>query len=244
MSSQPLLKVEGLSRRFGGLLALNEVSFEVPAGTALGIIGPNGSGKSTLFENISGAQRPSGGRVWFKGQDVTSLQAHERCELGIARTFQLVETFGQMSVFENVLVAAMLRLQASDARDQTQQLLERLGLAQRSARPAGELSASELRRLDVARALATSPSLLLLDEPLAGLTDEEIARTLDTLRELGDGGLTIIMIEHRLEAMFGFVTHALALNAGRVLASGTAAEVQGNAAVIDAYLGTGAAEDA
>jgi branched-chain amino acid transport system ATP-binding protein len=242
--SEPILRVDGLSKRFGGLLALDNVSFTVQAGTALGIIGPNGSGKSTLFENISGGQRPSGGSVWFQGRNVTRLQAHDRCALGIARTFQLVETFGQMSVFDNVVVAAMLRRGKGAAHDYTSELLSKLGLARRSDQPAGELSASELRRLDVARALATEPSLLLLDEPLAGLGDDEIERTFEMLRELRAGGLTVVIIEHRLEALFGFVSHAVALDAGRVIAAGTADEVQADPGVIEAYLGTGSAVDA
>ena len=232
-----ILSIEAIGRRFGGLQALNDVSFEVPAGIAMGIIGPNGSGKTTLFEVISGAQQPSAGRVYFRGEDVTKRNAHERCALGIARTFQMVETLAQMSVLENVLVAAMLRHRGRAARSRAQALLERLGLAQRAASPAKELSASELRRLDVARALATEPTLLLLDEPLAGLTEEEIGRSFDTLRELRNGGLTIIMIEHRLEPMFGFVSQVIALDAGEVIARGTPQEVQANERVVAAYLG-------
>jgi branched-chain amino acid transport system ATP-binding protein len=233
-----ILQVEGVGRRFGGLQALQNVSFSVPAGTTLGIIGPNGSGKSTLFEVISGAQQPNAGRVRFNGQDVTRRSAHERCALGIGRTFQMVETLAQMSVLENVLVAAMLRHSGRAARKRAQELLERLGLAARADSQARELSASELRRLDVARALATDPSLLLLDEPLAGLTDEEIKRSFATLRELRDAGLTIVMIEHRLEAMFGFVSQVIALDAGEVIAAGSPEEVQANERVIASYLGT------
>ena len=234
----PILRVEGIGRRFGGLQALNRVSFEVPRGVAMGIIGPNGSGKTTLFEIISGAQQPSAGRVYFMGEDVTRRSAHERCARGIGRTFQLVETLGHMTVLENVLVAAMLRHRGQAARSRAQALLERLGLAGRARSPAKELSASELRRLDVARALATEPALLLLDEPLAGLTEEEIRRSFDLLRELRAGGLTILMIEHRLEAMFGFVSQVVALDAGEVIAQGAPLEVQQNERVIASYLGT------
>src|SRR5437868_14453021 len=147
----PILSIQAIGRRFGGLQALNDVSFEVPAGIAMGIIGPNGSGKTTLFEIISGAQQPSSGRVHFRGDDVTKRSAHERCALGIGRTFQLVETLAQMSVLENVLVAAMLRHRGQAARSRAHALLDRLGLARRAESPAKELSASELRRLDVAR---------------------------------------------------------------------------------------------
>jgi branched-chain amino acid transport system ATP-binding protein len=239
-----ILRVESVGRRFGGLQALQNISFSVPAGIAMGIIGPNGSGKTTLFETISGAQQPSAGRVYFKEQDVTRRSAHERCALGIARTFQMVETLAQMSVFENVLVAAMLRHGGRAARVRAHELLERLGLAQRAGSLAKELSASELRRLDVARALATDPSLLLLDEPLAGLTDEEIKTSFATLHELRDAGLTIVMIEHRLEPMFGFVSQVIALDAGEVIATGTPAEVQVNERVIASYLGTQVDADA
>lgn len=239
-----ILRVEDVGRRFGGLQALQNVTFAVPTGASMGIIGPNGSGKTTLFEIISGAQQPSVGRIHFGGRDVTRRSAHERCARGIARTFQIVETLGQMSVFENVFVAAMLRHGGRDARRRALELLDQLGLADRAYSLAGELSASELRRLDVARALATDPSLLLLDEPLAGLTDVEITRTFDTLRELRDAGLTIVMIEHRLEAMFGFVTEIIALDAGELIAAGSPEQVQANERVIASYLGTNTASDA
>jgi branched-chain amino acid transport system ATP-binding protein len=239
-----ILRVEGVSRRFGGLQALHDVSFSVPPGASMGIIGPNGSGKTTLFEIVSGAQRPSTGRVHFKGEEITPRAAHERCALGIGRTFQMVETLTQMSVFENVLVAAMLRHNGRDARHRALELLDRLGLADRAYREARELSASELRRLDMARALATDPSLLLLDEPLAGLTDEEITRSFATLRELHDGGLTIIMIEHRLEPMFGFVSQVIALDAGEVIATGSPEEVQVDERVVASYLGVEVDADA
>jgi branched-chain amino acid transport system ATP-binding protein len=242
--SAEILRVEDVERRFGGLLALNHVSFSVPAGIAMGIIGPNGSGKTTLFEIISGAQRPTAGRVYFKGEEVTGLLAHKRCALGIGRTFQMVETLAQMTVLENVLVAAMLRHSASAARRRGLELLERLGLAARADSRARELSASELRRLDMARALATDPSLLLLDEPLAGLTDEEMRTSFATLRELRDSGLTIVMIEHRLEPMFGFVSQVVALDAGEVIAAGVPEEVQANERVVASYLGTEIDSDA
>ena len=238
-----ILRIEGVGRRFGGLQALNDVSFSVPAGIAMGIIGPNGSGKTTLFEIVSGAQQPTSGRVYFRDQDVTRLSAHERCALGIARTFQMVETLSQMSVFENVLVGAMLRHSGMAARRRVDELLERQGLADRAHRTAAELSASELRRLDVARALATDPSLLLLDEPLAGLSDEEIGRTFATLRELRSAGLTIVMVEHRLEAMFGFVSQVAALDVGELIATGLPEEVQANERVVASYLGTEASDD-
>ena len=239
-----ILRVAGVARRFGGLQALREVSFSVPAGTAMGIIGPNGSGKTTLFEIISGAQQPSAGRVDFNGADVTQLSAHERCALGIGRTFQLVETLAQMTVLENVLVGAMLRRSGRAARNHAEQLLEKLGLNHRARSQAKELSASELRRLDMARALATEPSLLLLDEPLAGLTEDEIGRSFATLTALRDAGLTIVMIEHRLEAMFGFVSQVIALDAGEVIATGTPAQVQVNERVLASYIGTQAEADA
>jgi len=232
-----ILHVDGVGRRFGGLQALNDVSFAVPPGAAIGIIGPNGSGKTTLFEIISGAQRPSVGRVYFKGEDVTRRPAHDRCALGIGRTFQMIETLAQMTAFENVLVAAMLRHDGRTARCRALGLLEQMGLAAHADRHARELSASELRRLDVTRALATDPALLLLDEPLAGLSDEEIANGLAILKGLNEAGLTIIMIEHRLEAMFGLVSQVIALDAGEVIAAGPPAAVQANERVLASYLG-------
>jgi branched-chain amino acid transport system ATP-binding protein len=232
-----ILEVERVSRRFGGIEALRNVSFSVPTGTSMGIIGPNGSGKSTLFEIISGGLQPSTGQVVFKGEKITWRPAHARCAMGIGRTFQMVETFAHTSVLENIVVAAMLHRSARQSRLRAFELLDRVGLAKHAYRETRELSASELRRLDVARALATDPSLLLLDEPLAGLTDAEIANSFALLRELRDAGMTIIMIEHRLEPMFGFVAEVLALDAGEVIAKGRPEEVQGNERVISSYLG-------
>ncbi len=236
--SEPLLHVEDVDRRFGGLCALKGVSFAVPAGSVTGIIGPNGSGKSTLFEIIAGAQRPTSGSVHFRGKDVTRLAAHQRCALGIGRTFQMVETLGSMTVLENVQVAALVRHKGEKARLRAMELLGRFGLAGNSDRAAQELNASELRRLDVARALATDPSLLLLDEPLAGLTQEEMRLIFANLSEFLRAGLTVIMIEHRLEAMFGFVSRVIALAAGEVIGTGTPQEIQRNERVIAAYLGS------
>ncbi len=236
--SEPVLRIQDVDRRFGGLLALKRISFNVPAGSVTGIIGPNGSGKSTLFEIIAGAQRPTKGCIYFNGKDVTRLAANQRCALGIGRTFQMVETLGSMTVLENVQVAALVRYKGNEAREHAMELLARFGLAENSGRIARELNASELRRLDVARALATRPSLLLLDEPLAGLAHAEINLILAVLSEFLSEGLTVIMIEHRLEAMFAFVSRVIALAAGEVIGTGSPQEIQRNEHVIAAYLGS------
>jgi branched-chain amino acid transport system ATP-binding protein len=235
--NEPLLCVKDVDRRFGGLHALKGVSFAVAPGSVTGIIGPNGSGKSTLFEIIAGAQRPTRGSIHFAGNDVTRLAAHQRCALGLGRTFQMVETLGSMTVLENVQVAALVRHKGETARLRAMELLERFGLTAKSDRAARELNASELRRLDVARALATEPSLLLLDEPLAGLTQDEMRRVFANLADFVKKGLTVIMVEHRLEAMFGFVSRVIALAAGEVIGTGTPQEIQRNERVIAAYLG-------
>jgi branched-chain amino acid transport system ATP-binding protein len=234
----PLLQVQDVSRRFGGLAAVSEVTFEVGRGEIVGLIGPNGAGKSTLFNLIAGALPPSSGRIVFEGEDVTGLAAPDRCRRGIARTFQVVKSFDSMSVLDNVVVGALVRYpHAGQARAKAAEVLDFAGLAARAGSPAGDLTPPEKRRLEVARALATEPKLLLLDEVMTGLTPAEAQRGVELVRKVRDTGVTVLMVEHVMEIVMPLVDRALVLHLGRELARGKPAEVAANQDVIAAYLG-------
>jgi branched-chain amino acid transport system ATP-binding protein len=195
--SPPLLEVRNVTRRFGGLVANSNVSLEVAKGEILGLIGPNGAGKSTLFNMIAGLYPPSEGQILFGGEDVTKLGAPQRCALGIARTFQVVRSFDSMSVIENVIVGSLMRSSsAAEARRDARRVLELAGLVRRAEAPAIELTPPEKRRLEIARALATAPKLLLLDEALTGLTPAEARDGVELVRRIREEGVTIIMVEH------------------------------------------------
>jgi branched-chain amino acid transport system ATP-binding protein len=234
----PLLSVERVSRRFGGLVANQDVSMQVAPGEIVGLIGPNGAGKSTLFNLIAGALPPSEGRIVFDGADVTGLPAPARCARGIARTFQVVKSFDSMSVVDNVIVGALVRRPiAAAARAKAYEVLEFAGLAARAGALASELTPPEKRRLEVARALATEPKLLLLDEVMTGLTPAEAQRGVELVRKVRDTGVTILMVEHVMEIVMPLVDRAVVLDLGRVLAQGRPAEVASDPKVIAAYLG-------
>ena len=238
MTGTPLLQVQNVSRRFGGLVAVGDVTLEVGRGEILGLIGPNGAGKSTLFGLIAGALLPSAGRILFDGHDVTDLPAPERCRRGIARTYQVVKSFDSMSVLDNVVVGALVRYpKASQARAKALDVIEFAGLSGRATAPAGDLTPPEKRRLEVARAIATEPKLLLLDEVMTGLTPAEAARGVELVRRVRDTGVTVLMVEHVMEIVMPLVDRAFVLHLGRELAHGSAQEVARNEAVISAYLG-------
>ena len=234
----PLLEVRGATRRFGGLVAVNDVSLTVGRGEIVGLIGPNGAGKSTLFGLIAGALPPTSGTVHFDGADVTALAAPERCRRGIGRTFQVVKSFDSMSVVDNVVVGALVRHpHANRARDKAYEVLDFAGLSARAGAPAGELTPPEKRRLEVARALATEPKLLLLDEVMTGLTPAEAQRGVELVRKVRDLGVTVLMVEHVMEIVMPLVDRAFVMHLGRELAHGSPREVASNEAVISAYLG-------
>lgn len=238
MTGTPLLQVQNVSRRFGGLVAVGDVTLEVGRGEILGLIGPNGAGKSTLFGLIAGALPPSSGRILFDGHDVTGLPAPERCRRGIARTYQVVKSFDSMSVLDNVVVGALVRYpKAARARAKALDVIEFAGLSHRATAPAGDLTPPEKRRLEVARAIATEPKLLLLDEVMTGLTPAEAARGVELVRRVRDTGVTVLMVEHVMEIVMPLVDRAFVLHLGRELAHGSAQEVARNEAVISAYLG-------
>ena len=235
----PLLRAEAVTRRFGGLVAVTDVTLEVRRGEILGLIGPNGAGKSTLFNLVAGAVPPSAGRIMFEGRDVTRLSAPERCATGIARTFQVPRSFDSMNVVENVLVGALVRhAHAAAARRRALDTLDFVGLADRAERRAGELTPPEKRRLEVARALATEPRLLLLDEVLTGLTPGEARRGVELVRRIRERGVTVVMVEHVMEVVMPLVDRAVVLHLGRLLAEGPPAAVVRDDAVIEAYLGS------
>jgi branched-chain amino acid transport system ATP-binding protein len=236
--SPPLLQIQNVSRRFGGLVAVGDVSLEVGRGEIVGLIGPNGAGKSTLFNLIAGAIPPSAGAILFDGQDITGLSAPERCRRGIARTFQVVKSFDSMSVVDNVIVGALVRsANARAARAKANEVLEFAGLSSRAATAAGDLTPPEKRRLEVARALATEPKLLLLDEVLTGLTPFEAQRGVELIRRVRETGVTVLMVEHVMEVVMPLVDRAFVLHLGRELAHGKPTEVVRNEAVLAAYLG-------
>jgi branched-chain amino acid transport system ATP-binding protein len=243
----PLLSLSGVSRSFGALKAVDDVSLEVPAGARHALIGPNGAGKSTLFRLVTGAMRVSSGTVALAGEDVTRLSEPQRARRGISQTLQHSSLFLSQTAEQNVLLAAQRqhrsrhslvpRRQAA-ARDRARGLLADVGLAGRAATPVAALSHGERRQLEVAVALACEPTLLLLDEPAAGMSPAESARLVGLLRALPDS-VTLVIVEHDLDVVFALATAMTVLHLGRVLLTGSPDEVRASAAVQEAYLGTG-----
>jgi branched-chain amino acid transport system ATP-binding protein len=233
-----VLALEQVTKRFGGLTAVRDVSLEVHPGDLLGIIGPNGAGKTTLFHVISGYYRPEQGRVLFEGRDVTGLPAHAIARLGLTRTFQVVKPFGSLSVEDNVMIGALARLASTrEARTAAGQVIETCGLGPHARVAARALPLALRKRLEVARALATRPRLLLLDEVMAGLNPTELAGMVDLVRRLHGDGLTVIVIEHVMAAMMRLARRIVMLHHGEKLAEGTPQEITSDRRVVDAYLG-------
>lgn len=236
-----MLQVQSISKQFGGLLALNNVSFEIQEGEVVGLIGPNGSGKSTAFNVITGNLPASSGSIIFEGEDITDLAAHQVARLGIARTFQLVRPFLHLTVLENVVAGCMFGHAAMSSRKEALpragQILEQVGLAEKAEVRARDLTVIERKWLEVARALASDPKLLLLDEFMAGLTPSEIPQAVDLIKELNEAGITIVVVEHIIKAITSACERVIVLSAGTKLAEGTAQEVVANPEVIEAYLG-------
>jgi branched-chain amino acid transport system ATP-binding protein len=233
-----LLETEALTVRFGGILANADISIGVKEGEILGLIGPNGAGKSTLFNLVAGTYRPTSGRIRFEGHDITRLPPAVRCKLGIARTFQVVKSFETMSVLENVVVGALVRFTSTrTARAEAYRVLDVTGLTRRAEANARDLTPPEKRRLEVARALATQPKLLLLDEVLTGLTPAEAQKGVELVRKIRDLGVTVVMVEHVMEVVMPLVDRAIVLDLGRVLVEGAPQAVVREPKVIQAYLG-------
>jgi len=234
-----LLKVDGVSKRFRGLLAVDQVSFGVPEGSIFAVIGPNGAGKTTLFNVIAGVFAPDGGTVDFAGERIDGLQPDRICRRGIGRTFQLVRPFPALSVEDNVIVGALLhRRHAADARVRAHEVLRRLDLYDKRAQTASALTLPDRKRLEVARALATDPKLLLLDEVMAGLRPTETDRMVEILKDLNrEAGMTILLIEHVMRAVMALASRILVLHHGAAIAEGPPEQVVRDQAVIDSYLG-------
>ena len=233
-----MLTLESVTKRFGGLTAVRAVSLEVRRGDLLGIIGPNGAGKTTLFNVIAGYYRPEEGRIVFEGRDVTGLPAHAISRLGLTRTFQIVKPFGNLSVADNVMIGALTRLpRVRDARVEAEGVIALCGLGPHAAARARALPIGLRKRLEVARALATRPRLLLLDEVMAGLNPSELTGIIDLVRRVHAEGVTLIVIEHVMAAMMRLAQRIVMLHHGEKIAEGTPAEIAHDRRVIDAYLG-------
>jgi branched-chain amino acid transport system ATP-binding protein len=241
--AEPRLRVEQVSKRFGGLLALDRASFKAEAGRITALIGPNGAGKTTLFAIITGFLPPSAGRVHYDGADITGEPPHRLARRGIARTFQIVQPFAALSVRENIAVGAHLsRPNRADALAAAGDVARAVGLGEFLDRPAGSLTVAGRKRLELARALAIEPRLLLLDEVLAGLNPSEIRDMVPVIREIRDRGITIVMIEHVMQAVMSLAEHVFVLSEGRVIAAGSPQLIAGDPRVVEAYLGRGAAD--
>lgn len=236
-----LLEARELTRRFGGIVALDDVSFAVPQGEIVGLIGPNGAGKTTLFNLISAAITPKCGVIRFKGRDLCGCKPHQVCRAGVARTFQAVSVFAGLPALSNVLLAGLFGaagcLSRAQATREAEQWLEFVGLARAGATPAGELPLYLQKRLEVARALATKPELLLLDELIAGLNPTEAAEAVELVRRIRDRGISILMIEHVMKAIMSLCDRVMVLHHGVKIAEGQPQQIAASRAVIEVYLG-------
>lgn len=237
-----LLRVAQVSKHFGGFSALSDVSIEIAQGERFGLIGPNGSGKTTLISCISGSLQNDGGSIVFDGEDISALPAYQRTRRGIARSFQIPRPFASMTVLENLLVPLEYvthrrLLVIEDQRGEAMQILEGMGLAGKADSPSNRLTQVELRKLELARAMAARPRLLISDEAMAGLSSTEVEEVLAILRKLNDAGITVIMIEHIMKAVMGFSERVVCLDAGRIICEGTPESIVKDPEVQKAYLG-------
>jgi branched-chain amino acid transport system ATP-binding protein len=235
-----ILEVQGITKRFEGLVAVAGIDFYIDQGEVVGLIGPNGAGKTTLFNLISGAITPSSGVTLFKGEDITRLKPNEICRRGIARTFQLVKLFSDMTVLENVLLSCLFRkpsVTLEDAMGECLELIDFIGLNGMESLPARELPIGGQKRLEVARALATHPELLLLDEVMAGLNPTEVAEAIDSIKRIRERGVTIMLVEHVMQAIMDVSDRVIVLHNGEKIAEGMPCDIAANETVISVYLG-------
>jgi branched-chain amino acid transport system ATP-binding protein len=238
----PILEVQGLTKYFGGLAAVKDVSFKMEEGMIFGLIGPNGAGKTTLFTMIAGSQKPTSGSILYRGKQIQGISANQAVKMGICRTHQVVKPFRELSVLENVMVGVYYGRHHAFGKKavekEASRILEFIGLERYADLPAGQLSIGNLKRLEIARALATKPELLLLDEICGGLTPSETAKTMDLMRQIQkEQGISILYIEHDMKAVMSVCDRILVLNYGEKIAEGTPQEIITNQQVIDAYLG-------
>ena len=236
---EPILSISGVSKRFGGLRAVDGISFELGAGEIMGLMGPNGAGKTTLVNVISGVYKPDSGTIKFKGRDIARLPSHKVCHLGIARTYQIPQPFGDLTVLQNIIVAAMYGrgINHLEADRVAPEVLQMTDLSDKKDLYAKDMPTIALKRLELARALATDPTLLLVDEVAAGLNETELPRMLEILESIRQTGITIILIEHVMKVMREAVDSILVLDEGATIASGTPEEVMKDKRVIECYLG-------
>lgn len=248
-----LLEVKNVSKNFGGLTALNDVTFTVNVGEIRGLIGPNGAGKSTMFKNIAGFYRPTQGDILFEGQSISGMAPHDIADLGVVRTFQETTLFQELTVFQNTLVGCHLQAKTNifsavlgmdkerqaRAQEKAMEVIEFMGLTERQGQLASELPLGSQRTLAIATALASNPKLLLMDEPFAGMNPEETRHMMDLTQKVNDSGVTIILVEHDMKAVMGLCAYITVLNFGTLLAEGSPAEIRGDSKVVSAYLGGG-----
>jgi len=236
-----ILEGEGVTKYFGGLVAVSNVDFHVDQGEIVGLIGPNGAGKTTLFNLISAALATKEGVIRYKGKKITGLKPHQICRLGLARTFQSVKVFANMTVLQNVLLGSLFgtpeNMSSANAAKEADELLEFVGLSTVKATPARDLTLANQKRIEVARALATKPELLLLDELMAGLNPAEVAQAMELVTRIRDKGITVFMIEHVMKAIMGVCDRIMVLHHGVKIAEGTPQEIASSKTVIEVYLG-------
>jgi branched-chain amino acid transport system ATP-binding protein len=250
MTTSKILEVEGLTKRFGGIIAVNNLNFDVTQGEILGLIGPNGAGKTTVFNLISGFLRPDSGTVKFRGEDITGQSPYKIAQKGIARTFQLVKPFNKLTVKENVLIGFLGRFgeasiktfrvfknPTSEQEKRVEELLKFVGLLSRKDDPAGSLPFALKKKVEIARALALNPSLLLLDEPTSGLNPSEVKEQIEVIEKIRKRGVTIIIVEHIMRVVMSLSDRIIVLHYGQKIAEGKPEEISSNEKVIEAYLG-------
>jgi branched-chain amino acid transport system ATP-binding protein len=232
-----IIEIQNCTKTFAGLVALDKVSFQVKKGDIHGLIGPNGAGKTTLFNLLAGVYKPDKGNIQLNGQDIIGLKPEKICRKGIGRTFQVPLPFGELTVLQNVMVGTTMKLSIKDGRKKAKEILEYVGLMEKSDQIAGKMAVPDLRRLELARAMSTDPDLILLDEVMAGLRPTEVKECLYLIEGINKKGITIIVIEHIMEAVMTICKQISVLNYGKLIAEGKPEEISNNEEVIRAYLG-------